>query len=153
MGYLSHNGWIVLGGGVLVLVCAFAFWRWLRCKPKHVKVPIELLEEMTRFADELEELEESIKAVTHELTVFRKRVWHRTSRRILKRLRSVNDLLEHLNMLFEEKHGLGVRRRRAREGEGETAERGRERAQDQNAISDEEIRNIDWEEFNRRALG
>ena len=142
--YLSHDGWIYLGGGVLVLAGAFAFWRWLRCKPRHVKVPIELLEEMTRFADELEELEESIKAVTHELTVFRKRVWRRTSRRILKRLRSVNDLLEHLNMLFEERYGLGVRRARIREGEGKTAEDGRERAQDPDAISEEEIRNIDW---------
>ncbi|MFH0962431.1 MAG: hypothetical protein V2A58_00300 [Planctomycetota bacterium] len=145
-----HYGLTLVGGCVLVLAGVLTFWRWLRRKPKHIKVPGELLEEMTRFADELEELEESIKAVTHELTLFRKRVWHRTSRRIVRRLRSVNDLLEHLNMLFEE-HGLGVRRRR--EAGGETGSADGERPKDVHAISDEEIRNIDWDEFNRRALG
>ena len=149
---LLHYAWIVTALGVFLLVAGIAFFRWFRRKPKRVSVPVELLEEMTRFAEEMRYLEENLDAVAQEFQVPGRRVWHRTSLRMVRLLRSVNDLLEHLNLMFEEEDVLRIVRRHRKPKEDVVME-GHARFDGMRKITEDEIRDIDWDEFDRRIRG
>ena len=153
MRLLFTHIWIVVGSAGALLVGWLAFLRWFRKKPKRIIMPMRLLEEMSRFAEELRFVEDSIDAVAHELSEPGRRRWRRTSRKMLKRLRSVNRLLARLNMLFEEEQvRLMVRQRRERTTPKETPVPPHEPHPQKNGITEQEIHNIDWDDFRRRLL-
>jgi len=150
--FLLYHSWAAWGLGIFVLLAGIAFLRWFRRKPKRARVPVELLEEMTRFAEEMRYLEENLDAVAQEFQVPGRRVWRRTSLRMVRLLRSVNDLLEHLNLMFEEEDVLRIVRRHRKPEEGEMPEE-HVRFEGMRQITDDEIHDIDWDEFDKRIMG
>lgn len=150
---IGHVG-IALGVGLALLAGTVAFLRWFLKKPRKVALPTHLVEEMSRFAEELRRVEDNVDAVTKALNERGRRRWRRISRKMLKRLRSVNRLLERLNMMFEEEQARIIVRRRRRERLEQKAVAPTAKARDGDArITEEEIRNIDWDDFTRRATG
>lgn len=150
---IGHVG-IALGVGLVLLTGTMAFLRWFLKKPRKVALPTHLVEEMSRFAEELRCVEDNVDAVTKVLNDRGRRRWRRTSRKMLKRLRSVNRLLERLNMMFEEEHARTIVRQRRQQRLEQKAPAPTGKNVDRSAgISEEEIRNIDWDEFTRRAAG
>jgi len=150
---IGHTG-IVLGVGLVLLTGTVAFLRWFLKKPRKVALPMHLVEEMSRFAEELRRVEDNVDAVTKALDERGRRRWRRTSRKMLKRLRSVNRLLERLNMMFEEEQArIIVRQRRRRPLQQKSPAPAAKNREGDSRISEEEIRNIDWDDFIGRAAG
>ena len=155
---LAGQLWIVIGCMLVLVAGAIAFFRWFLRKPKKVPLPDHLVEEMTRFSEDLRRIEDNVDAVSDQLSVQGKHQWRRVSRKMLKRLRSVNKLMARLNALFDEEQArmivrqrMEIRARKHKKAEETAARKAKVKHTPGpgGGISEDEIKNIDWDEFSQ----
>jgi len=152
--------WIICAIALSIIIASFI--RWFLLKPARVKLPTPVFFELNRFAAEFQKAADNMAELAKNFDEADKRNWKKNNAMILKNLQRMNRLLQQLNRFFEERADIIDREKKRmlleelfrKHKEKEAVAKGDfaseeelEKFEKMGKISEDELKNIDWDEL------
>ena len=136
--------------GVVLGALTLAFVKWFVHRPRKVEMPLEMIHQLNRFADEFQQVAGNLQSLSSHFEMHSLNDMKTKNLAILRSLRQVNNLLHKLNKYLEqleeatptEPVGNAVSDFSNRDEADKFGAMGR--------ISQSEIQAVDWDELLRR---
>jgi len=151
--------WFYIVFGIVALVAGAAFTRWFFMRPKTARLPQDLIDQVNRYEEEFQRFNANVVELHNLLKGQARQQWQSRNSEILRTLRKINRLLQRLNDFYEEltlsHYRAGLRKKLSEMGvDGSISafmsSDEKERIMKLGKLSEEEIKNADWDELLKR---
>jgi len=145
--------------GVLALVGLAIFLPWFLMRPKTAKLPRELIDQLNQYEEEFQRFNANVVELDKLLRGQARQQWQSHNSNISRTLRKINRLLQKLNDFYEDltltHYRFQLKQKLERIGQIKdmtdfSTPEEKERIMKLGKLSEEEIRNTDWDEILRR---